>query len=79
MNVRRAFRSTAIFVATVGVFALGAESASAQSLRIEPKIQLSAAQMARLQSIADQGGANALRAYLWRTRTIYGWSMDDLV
>jgi hypothetical protein len=56
----------------------GAMPAAAQALRIEPRIQLSDQQRARVQAVADQG-ADALRRFLWRTRMIYGWTWRDLV
>ena len=55
-----------------------AEIATAQALRIEPRIPLSVEQRARLQAVADDG-ADALRRYLWRTRMIYNWRWHDLV
>jgi hypothetical protein len=60
--------------------ALGATAtvAGAQAIRLEPRIQLSDQQRARLQAIANQG-PDALRQFLWRTRMIYGWTWRDLV
>jgi hypothetical protein len=49
-----------------------------QPLRLAPRIQLSQAELQRLQAIASQG-ADELRRFLWRTRMIYGYRMQDLV
>jgi len=57
---------------------VAASAANAQSVRLAPKIQLSPAQQARLQAIANDG-PDALRRFLWRTRMIYNWSWTDLV
>lgn len=65
-------------LALAGVIGAAAATATAQAIRIEPRIQLSEQQHARVQAIADQG-ADALRRFLWRTRMIYGWTWRDLV
>jgi hypothetical protein len=53
-------------------------AASAQPVRLAPRVMLTATQQTRLQSVADEG-PEALRRYLWRTRMIYGWTWQDLV
>ena len=65
-------------VALACVMSAAAATATAQAIRIEPRIQLSQQERARIQAIADQG-ADALRRFLWRTRMIYGWTWRDLV
>lgn len=61
---------------------LAAPVAQAQStdapIRISADARLSPAQRERLQGYADRGG-EALRRYLWRTRMIYNWRLDDLI
>jgi hypothetical protein len=47
-------------------------------IRISPDAKVSPAQRERLQSYANQGG-EALRRFLWRTRMIYNWRINDLV
>ena len=67
-------------VSTLLSFGLGATAclASAQPVRLEPRVMLTTTQQTRLQSIANEG-PEALRRYLWRTRMIYGWTWQDLV
>ena len=61
---------------------LAAPAAQAQMadapIRISPDAKVSPAQRERLQNYANQGG-DALRRFLWRTRMIYNWRLDDLV
>ena len=61
---------------------LAAPVAQAQSsdgpIRISADARVSPAQRERLQGYADQGG-EALRRFLWRTRMIYNWRLDDLI
>ena len=71
-------RRLALSLAVAVVLGAGAAAAGAQAIRIEPRIQLTEQQRARLQAIADEG-ADALRRYLWRTRMIYAWTWRDLV
>jgi len=73
--MRKSLLSSLVLAIALGVFA---SSASAQVVRLEPKVQLSQAQYARLQAIAREG-PDALRQFLWRTRMIYNWSWSDLV
>ena len=69
-------RSLAVGLLSVGV-GVAACAASAQPVRLEPRVMLTATQQARLQSVANEG-PEALRRYLWRTRMIYGWTWQDL-
>ena len=73
--MRKSLLSSLALAIVLGVFA---SSASAQTVRLEPKVQLSQAQYARLQAIAREG-PDALRRFLWRTRMIYNWAWSDLV
>ena len=61
---------------------LAAPVAQAQTsdapIRISADARVSPAQRERLQAYADQGG-EALRRFLWRTRMIYNWRLDDLI
>ena len=70
--------STAWTFALACVISVAAATATAQAIRIEPRIQLSQQERARVQAIADQG-PDALRRFLWRTRMIYGWTWRDLI
>ena len=70
-------RSLAVTLLSVGL-GVAACAATAQPVRLEPRVMLTATQQARLQSIASEG-PDALRRYLWRTRMIYGWTWQDLV
>jgi len=55
-----------------------AQTADAAPVRISADARLSPAQRERLQGYANQGG-EALRRFVWRTRMIYNWSINDLV
>ena len=68
--------AAALAAATLAVVISG--PAGAQATRIEPRIMLSELQLARLQAIANEG-PDALRRYLWRTRMIHNWRLEDLV
>jgi hypothetical protein len=69
-------RHVALLLACAVVLSAGV--AQAQSIRLEPKVMMSAEQRARVQAIVDQG-PDALRRFLWRTRMIYNWTWRDLV
>ena len=45
---------------------------------LQPRIMMAPAEQERAQSYADQG-IDALRQYVWRTRTIYSYYMPDLL
>jgi len=55
-----------------------AQTADAAPVRISADARLSPAQRERLQGYANQGG-EALRRFVWRTRMIYNWSLNDLL
>ena len=55
-----------------------AQASDAAPVRISADARLSPAQRERLQGYADQGG-EALRRFVWRTRMIYNWSLNDLL
>ena len=55
-----------------------AQSADVSPVRISPDARLTPAQRERLQVYANQGG-EALRRFVWRTRMIYNYSLNDLV
>jgi hypothetical protein len=69
---------SALALMLAGAVCASAAPAAAQAIRIEPRIQLTDQQRARVQAAADQG-PDALRRFLWRTRMIYGWTWRDLV
>jgi len=55
-----------------------AQTADVAPVRISPDARLTPAQRERLQVYANQGG-EALRRFVWRTRMIYNYSLNDLV
>ncbi|HEY8243136.1 MAG: hypothetical protein ACHQJ7_03595 [Vicinamibacteria bacterium] len=55
-----------------------AQSVDVAPVRISQDARLTPGQRERLQSYADKGG-EALRRFVWRTRMIYNWSLNDLV
>ena len=55
-----------------------AQTADTAPVRISADARLSPAQRERLQGYANQGG-EALRRFVWRTRMIYNWSLNDLL
>jgi len=55
-----------------------AQAVDATPVRITSDARLTPGQRERLQKYADQG-SEALRRFVWRTRMIYNWSINDLV
>ena len=55
-----------------------AQAVDVTPVRISADARLTPGQRERLQRYADQGG-EALRRFVWRTRMIYNWSLNDLV
>lgn len=53
------------------------QAATAQPVSISPTIQLSQGEFERLQAIANRG-IDELRRFLWRTRMIYGYRLEDV-
>ena len=66
------------FTAMFASLAAHAADAAAARVVLQPRIMLSQGEYARLQAAADKGG-EALRRYIWRTRTIYNYYLPDLV
>ena len=55
-----------------------AQAVDTAPVRISADARLSPSQRERLQGYANQGG-EALRRFVWRTRMIYNWSLNDLL
>jgi len=68
----------ALSIAVVVAAPVARAQSSDAPIRISADARVSPAQRERLQSYADLGG-EALRRFLWRTRMIYNWRLDDLV
>lgn len=62
---------------TRSTMAMQPASVSAQPVPISPTIQLSQGEFERLQAIASRG-IDELRRFLWRTRMIYGYRLEDV-
>jgi hypothetical protein len=65
-------------LAVAGAFLLCATAASADPVKLEPRIMLSAGQLAELKAQADQG-PQALRSFIRRTQQIYNYYWPDVV
>ena len=80
MSIRSGTRAFALAIAftSLGSAAANAAPADSQPVRLQPRIMLSPTQAARLQAAADEG-MTSLRRYLWRTRYIYNYSLNDLI
>jgi hypothetical protein len=55
-----------------------AEESAVMAVVLQPRITLSPSQEARLRTEAEKG-IDALRRYVWRTRTIYNYYLPDLI
>jgi len=72
------YRRFVAAAAGAALLALGSAAADGKPVKLAPKIQLTAGELARLTAVAEQG-SDALRRFLWRTRMIYNWTWRDLV
>ncbi len=74
LSLAAAIGFTAMFASLV---AHAADVAPARVV-LQPRIMLSQGEYARLQAVADRG-SEALRRYIWRTRTIYNYYLPDRI
>ena len=78
MTLRSASITASIALAAMlAASAAGAQPAS-PPVTIVPRMMLGPSQEARLQAAADQG-IDALRQYVWRTRSIYNYYLPELL
>jgi hypothetical protein len=73
-------RTTRCSIALVTALMLAgvAHAQDATPVRLQPSVTLTQGEYLRLKSFADQG-MTALRRYVWRTRMIYNYRIDELV
>jgi len=68
-------------IALVGMLAASAASAAdpaSPPVMVVPRMMLAPSEEARLQAAADRG-IDALRQYVWRTRSIYNYYLPELL
>lgn len=78
MNKARHVKVLALAAAGALLWAGAITGASAQPVKLDIRIMISAQQRAELQAAADRG-ADELRRYIWRTRMIYNYYWPDVV